>query len=130
MQVLIENPILSLGALPVLTSGDLDGDGLVDMVAGNDVGHFLFVRNVGTNDVTRFGVPMRILAGGEVFKIDAGYSGIQGPPESRWGYTCPTVVDWNGDGAADIVYNSIQGDVSVMLQEPGSSRHLSSGRWY
>ena len=118
---LVENPVMSLGALPVLTSGDLDGDGLADMVAGNDVGHFLFVRNVGTKDVTRFDVPMRIKADGEVLKIDAGYGGIQGPPESRWGYTCPTVVDWNDDGAADIIYNSIQGDVSVLLQEPGSS---------
>jgi len=121
VQALIENPVMSLGALPMLTSGDLDGDGLADMVAGNDVGHFLFVRNVGTRDVTRFDAPMRIKAGGEVLKIDAGYGGIQGPPESRWGYTCPTVVDWNADGAADIIYNSIHGDVSVMLQEPGSS---------
>lgn len=120
MQAQIENPIMSLGALPVLTSGDLDGDGLADLVAGNDVGHFLFVRNIGTKDETRFDVPMLINAGGEVLKIDAGYGGIQGPPESRWGYTCPSVVDWNGDGAADILYNSIQGDVSVMLQQPGS----------
>ena len=90
-QALIEDPTLSLGALPVLSLGDLDGDGLVDLVAGNDAGHFLFVRNIGTKDETRYDSPVRLEAGGKIFKVDAGYTGIQGPPESRWGYTCPTV---------------------------------------
>ncbi|MEZ6191286.1 MAG: hypothetical protein R3C45_08345 [Phycisphaerales bacterium] len=45
---------------------------------------------------------------------------IQGPGEARWGYTCPTVYDWNNDGHADIVFNSILADVTVLLQEPGS----------
>lgn len=119
-QALIENPALSVGALPVLSSGDLDCDGLVDLVAGNDAGHFLFVRNIGTKDVTRYDAPLRLEAGGNIFKVDAGYVGIQGPAESRWGYTCPTVYDWNHDGSPDLVYNSIQGDVSVLLQIPGS----------
>lgn len=28
---------------------------------------------------------------------------LQGPGEANWGHTCPTVVDWNRDGLADIV---------------------------
>lgn len=119
VRVLVENPVMSLGALPVITTGDLDGDGLNDLVAGNDAGHFLLVRNIGNPSQAEFDVPVRIRAGGEILKIDAGYGGVQGPPESRWGYTCPTVYDWNSDGSPDIVYNSIHGDISVLLQIPG-----------
>ncbi|TWU20023.1 FG-GAP repeat domain-containing protein [Allorhodopirellula heiligendammensis] len=119
--VLIKDPALMIGALPVLTSGDLDGDRLTDLLSGNDAGHFFFIRNIGTAEQAEFAAPQRINAGGKVVKVDAGYTGIQGPSESRWGYTCPTLVDWNHDGLLDIVYNSIQADISVMLHEPGSN---------
>lgn len=35
--------------------------------------------------------------------MQPGYQALEGPAESRYGYTCPTVVDWNGDGTLDIV---------------------------
>ena len=28
---------------------------------------------------------------------------LQGPAESRWGYTAPTMVDWNSDGLMDLI---------------------------
>ncbi len=101
----------------MITAGAFDGDGLVDLMAGNDVGHFLFVRNIGSSKTAKFGAPVRIKSGGEVLKIESGYGGVQGPTESRWGYTCPTACDWNQDGLLDILFNSIRGDVSVLLQE-------------
>ncbi len=46
------------------------------------------------------------------FLIQAGENGsIQGPVERKWGYTTLSVVDWNGDGLLDIIYNSIWGKV-------------------
>ncbi len=118
---LIESPQLSLGALPVITSGDLDGDGLIDLVAGNDAGHLFYIRNRGDRGTMLLDPPLRLQSDGEIFKVDGGYSGVQGPPESRWGYTCPSVCDWNGDGLADLVYNSILGQISVLLQRPQTS---------
>jgi hypothetical protein len=28
---------------------------------------------------------------------------MEGPAESRYGYACPTVVDWDGDGDLDLI---------------------------
>ena len=120
-RVRIENPLLSPGSLPVITAGDVDKDGLVDLVAGNDLGDFFFIRNIGDKARARFAAPLPVEAGGKPLKVQAGYGGIQGPPESRWGYTCPTLFDWNGDGLPDILYNSILGDLTLLLQTPGSS---------
>ena len=36
---------------------------------------------------------------------------IQGPAEAKWGYTTLSVADWDGDGLADLIVNSILGKV-------------------
>jgi hypothetical protein len=36
---------------------------------------------------------------------------IQGPAEAKWGYTTLNVADWDGDGLADVLVNSIWGKV-------------------
>jgi len=58
------------------------------------------------------------------------YAGdIQGPMEARWGYVCPTVVDWDQDGDPDIVMNDSTARHTVYINS-GTARapKLEQGR--
>ncbi len=123
-QPIYHEPVYSLqrdaalyaGSLPVLTVVDWDGDDILDIVAGNSEGEILFFDNAGTNEVPAFASGVALEAGGERIHLQAGYSGsIQGPSEARWGYVCPTVTDWSGDGLVDIVLSSASGNHVVYV---------------
>jgi hypothetical protein len=102
--VLEEHARLYAGSLPVTNVVDWSGDGLPDIVSGNSDGKVLFFRNIGSAEEPAFAVGVPLEAGGRVIHVQPGYSqDIQGPGEARWGYTCPTVADWNRDGLFDIL---------------------------
>ncbi|MFK7777798.1 MAG: VCBS repeat-containing protein, partial [Gimesia sp.] len=120
--VMREDAHLCLGDLPVISPGDVDGDGLKDLIVGNDAGQLLFVKNIGDQNHVEFDQPVPVLVGTKPLNIKAGYRGsIQGPGEGMWGYTCPTLYDWNGDGRLDVILNSIMGDYMVLLQIPSDN---------
>ena len=106
---------LKCGALatPFCVDWDLDGD--EDILSGNTAGYVEFFENLGIpdgKDSPRWAPPVQLVAGGHVIRIQAGPNGsIQGPCEAKWGYTTFTVADWDHDGLADIVLNSIWGEV-------------------
>ncbi len=103
---------LKFGALVTPYSVDWDDDGDEDLICGNTAGHIGFIENVGNSDFPKWARPVYLEAGGESIMILAGENGsIQGPAERKWGYTTLSVVDWNGDGLNDIVYNSIWGKI-------------------
>jgi hypothetical protein len=109
-----EADILKCGALATPVGVDWDGDGDQDIVSGNTAGYVEFFENLSGPKVAspKWAAPRRLEAGGEVFRIMAGPNrSIQGPAEAKWGYTTFSVADWNNDGRADIVLNSILGDV-------------------
>lgn len=103
-------PMLFGGSLPVPTVVDWDGDGVLDIVSGNSQGHILFFKNTGTDAAPKFTTPVSLQAGGRTIHVQPGYrEDIQGPLEARWGYTSPTVFDWNGDGKQDILFSDSRG---------------------
>ncbi len=115
VDVLEERALLYAGSLPVVNAADWDGDGATDLVVGNSEGRVLFFRNRGTAAAPDFARGMPIDAGGEPIHVQAGYWGIQGPGEARWGYISPAVVDWNGDGAPDLVSSDATARHSIYL---------------
>ena len=106
---------IKCGALATPYCIDWDGDGDEDILSGNTAGHVVFYENLGIpegNDQPRWAAPKNLKGGDEVIRILAGPNGsIQGPCESKWGYTTFTVADWDHDGLLDIVLNSIWGKI-------------------
>lgn len=102
--VLEDQASLYAGSLPVPTIVDWDGDGALDIVAGNSEGRILFFHNHGTSRQPSFAPGVALKAGGVEIHVQPGYKGdIQGPGEARWGYVSTNVIDWNGDGLPDIL---------------------------
>ena len=102
---------LKFGALAAPVSIDWDGDGLEDLIAGNTAGYLAFIKNLGGYPV-RWAAPVYLAAGGRLIHEQAGPNGsIQGPAEAKWGYTNPSVADWDGDGLPDILTNGIWGKI-------------------
>ena len=96
-------------AVPCLA--DLDGSGAPDLIVGDSSGYlWRFANRAAEPTAFDFAAGERLHAGGAEIHHLAGASGsIQGPNEARWGYLNPLVVDWDGDGLADVITNDIHG---------------------
>ncbi len=91
---------------------DWNGDGKLDLIIGNSAGYVQYFENTGTRERPAFTDRGNLKAGGQVIRRVAGANGsIQGPAEAKWGYTNPSVADWDGDGLPDLMVNDIWGDV-------------------
>ncbi|MBT3272928.1 MAG: VCBS repeat-containing protein [Spirochaetales bacterium] len=121
--VLEKDGAINGGSLPVLNVVDWDGDGMPDIVAGNSEGRILFFQNLGSEGRPSFSPGVPLEAGGEEIYVQPGYSeNVQGPGEARWGYTCPTVVDWNYDGLPDIVMSDCTARHTVFINRGTRSK--------
>ena len=104
------------GSLCVPSVVDWDKDGVLDIISGNSEGRILFFKNYGTDAIPAFGEGQPLMSCGEVLRHHAGYFEVQGPDDGgAWGYICPNVIDWDGDGILDIVFSSNSSRVEVML---------------
>ncbi|WP_256009869.1 FG-GAP repeat domain-containing protein [Desertivirga xinjiangensis] len=114
--LLSEHTRLHGGSLVVPNVTDWDADGKLDLIAGNSMGFIFFFKNIGTNEKPAYMDPEYLKAGDKIIHIQPGYrEDIQGPGEARWGYTCPTVADWNADGLPDILMGDSRGKFMVFL---------------
>ena len=136
-----ERDDLRFGAMVSPFVCDFDGDGDQDIVVGDAAGRLAWFENL-----SGFGVAQPKWEGPHLlgcavpdssyvdvtirpdtfrnnpFKHWAGHNGsIQGPVEARFGYTCETVADWDGDGDLDIMYNNIWGK-PMLLENVGTRK--------
>ena len=121
--LLQRDPLLYGGSLVVPNLVDWDGDGVLDIVSGTSPGFILFFKNMGSNARPVYAAPEKLTAGGSVIHIQPGYrEDIQGPGEARWGYSCPTVYDWNDDGLPDILIGDSRGKFMVYINSGTRTR--------
>lgn len=115
-ELLSRNHPLYSGSLSVPTVVDWDNDGVLDIISGNSEGRILFFKNYGSNKTPAFGNGDPLYSCGEEVKFHAGYFEVQGPDDGgAWGYICPNVIDWDGDGILDIVTSSNATRIEIML---------------
>jgi len=101
--------VVHCGSLPVPAACDWNGDGRLDLVVGNSEGELLFFPNLGEPGRPELGSGVRLRAEGKRIRIDAPGGSLQGPSELRFGYSCPTVVDWDLDGRPDVLMSDVHG---------------------
>jgi hypothetical protein len=106
------DPLLKSGALSRPAAFDWNGDGKLDLLAGNSAGYVQYFENTGTKAEPAFEDRGYLKAGGKVIRHLAGPNGsVQGPAEEKWGYTNISVADWDLDGKPDILVNDITGEI-------------------
>lgn len=106
------DPYVKSGVLSRPVAVDWNGDGKTDLLSGNSAGYIQFFENTGTAAQPVFADRGYLTAGGKVIRRIAGPNGsVQGPAEEKWGYSNPSVADWDLDGRLDILVNDIWGSV-------------------
>jgi hypothetical protein len=92
---------------------DWDGDGRLDLVVGNFAGTFYWFKGEGKDKFRP--KPEIITSGGKPLRIE-GYHGIEGY------HSDPFVIDWDGDGALDLLSGTCNGGVLWAKNRAGKGK--------
>ena len=112
---------LWLSGHSVVSAGDLDGDGGLDLVFGDGPGYLWVARDQGQGTAHRYGLPEPIEAGGSRFRLNPGPDGrLGGPIAPALGHACPALVDWTGNGRPDLLVGGAGGEV-LFLRNDGAA---------
>lgn len=114
-----EAKYVDFGALAAPRVFDWDGDGLEDILSGNEMGYIGFIRNLGGDtpswDAPKLldvdGIPIRIIQSEALPNTEVPY----------WGYTTIDVGNWDEDELPDILVNDHNGNV-VYLKNVGTRK--------
>jgi hypothetical protein len=116
-----------LGALPVPAIADWSGRGREDLITGNSAGELLYAPIRGRPEAPALGRIQPLEVGAGVLHVVAGSNGsIQGPSESKFGYTCPSPCHWYGGTRPDIMMSDILGRYLVCRNLGGMPPHFGA----
>lgn len=116
------NPDLCLDTFAVPDAVDWDGDGKIDLIVGCEDGWIWFFKNQDpAGGIARWAPPVQVEADGKPIRLDK-QPCLQGPCEWLWGYSNPTVADWDVDGDFDLVCGSTA-ETYVWFENVGDAKH-------
>jgi len=122
------DPFVKSGSLSRPVAVDWNGDGKLDLVAGNSAGYIQWFENTGTKTQAVFEDRGYLTVGGKPIRRVAGSNkSVQGPAEAKWGYANPTAADWDLDGKLDLIVNDIFGEV-VFYRGTGNRQEMEPAR--
>ena len=101
-----DNPLggANIGNYSAPALGDLDGDGDIDLISGDEYGTFAYFENTGTASA-----PVFTLRNGEDNPLGGVYTGAE---------SAPTFGDLDGDGAPDLITGNSDGSLLYFTNRP------------
>lgn len=115
-----EAKYVDFGALTIPVIYDWDGDGLDDILSGNEMGYIGFIKNLG-GKTPKWAKPKLLENDGKPIRIIQNEA-LQNTEEPFWGYSTLGVGNWDDDDLPDILVNDHNGNV-VWLKNIGTRKN-------